>query len=95
MVSMSYSQCGGEVSNLLFNYFEGSKGGRNGRFYGQMWGKTVRMRVLCEIPMRLPLNNGTIETVIHRGRYLVHARLDYWIMSHNCRNTFPRHELLN
>ena len=29
------------------------------------------------------------------GRSLVHARLDYWIMSQDCKNAFPWHELLN
>ena len=32
---------------------------------------------------------------IRVGRSLVHARLDYWIMSQDCRNAFPWHELLN
>ena len=32
---------------------------------------------------------------IHVGKYLVHARLDYWILSQDCRNTLPWHKLLN
>ena len=49
-----------------------------------MWGKTVRGRGrgrgVCEIPVRLPMNDGAMETGIHVDRYSVHARLDYWIM---------------
>ena len=28
-----------------------------------MWGKTVRGRGVCEIPVRLPMNDGAMETV--------------------------------
>ena len=34
----------------------------------------------CDIPVRLSMNDGAMETVeymCHVGRYLVHARLDY------------------
>ena len=42
------------------------------------------------------LNDGPMETVgIHVGKYLVHARLDYWVLSQDCRNTLPWHKLLN
>ena len=42
---------------------------RNERFYGKMWGKTVRERKggvgggVCEIPRRLPMNDDAMETV--------------------------------
>ena len=29
---------------------------------------------------------------IHAGEHLVHASLDYWIWSQNCRKTVPYHE---
>ena len=80
---------GGEVvKNLLFNYFEGSIEGIMGReaeikrFFGKMWGNTERW---CYG------NCG-----IHVSTYLVHARLDCWILSQDCRNTYLWHdELLN
>ena len=89
---------------MLLNYFEGSNEGIIGR-EAEMRGSMVKCgaRPLegegggCEISVRLPMNDGAMETVEYMwvGRYLVHARLDYWIMSQNCRNKFLWHELLN
>ena len=89
---------------MLLNYFEGSNEGIIGR-EAEMRGSMVKCgaRPLegegggCEISVRLPMNDGAMETVEYMwvGRYLVHARLDYWIMSQNCRNAFPWHGLLS
>ena len=36
--------------------------------------------------------DGPTETVnTHVGEYLVHAGLDFWILSQNCRNALPWH----
>ena len=55
---------------MLFNYFNGSHeriigrwGIRNERFYDKMWGKMVRGMEVCEIPVRLPMNDTVMETV--------------------------------
>ena len=93
----------GEITDLLFNYFEGFNEGMIGReaqmrgFMGKCeetpsegGGEGVR-----EISVKLSMNNDTIQTGIHVGGYVVHARLDYWIMSQDCRKPFPWHELLN
>ena len=89
---------------MLLNYFEGLNEGIIGR-EAEMRGSMVKCgaRPLegegggCEISVRLPMNDGAMETVEYMwvGRYLAHARLDYWIMSQNCRNAFPWHELLS
>ena len=55
-----------------------------------MGGNTV-----CENPVRLSLNDGSVETGIHVGKYLVHARLDYWVFSQDCRNIITWNTLLN
>ena len=79
---------GGEVTNLLFNYFEGSNEGIVGR-KAEMTGSIVKCgeRLLegggCEISVRLlPMITNdcameTMEYMFQVGRYLVHARLDY------------------
>ena len=48
---------------------------RNERFYGKMWGKSIRRRgeKLREIPVRLSMNYGAMETV----KYI---RVDIWCM---------------
>ena len=48
----------------------------------------------CENPVRFSLNDGPMETGIHVGKYLVHARLDC-VLSQECRNILPWHKLLN
>ena len=88
---------GGEVTNLIFNYFEGSNEGIVGREAEmrkmcKMWGKTVRAGV-CKIPVRLPMNDGAMETVEYM-RVDIWCMLD-WIMSQNCKNAYPWRELLN
>ena len=55
---------------MLFNYFEGSNEGIVGR-KAEMTGSIVKCgeRSLegegCEIPVRLPMNDGAMETGIH------------------------------
>ena len=46
----------------------------------------------CEI-LREWWSCGNCE--IHVGKYLVHSRLDYWVLSQDCRNTLPWHKLLH
>ena len=96
---------GGEVTSLFFNYSEGSNEGIIGK-EAEMRGSMVKCEErplerprdgggVCVIPVRFPMNYGAMKTVKYMwGRYLVHATLDYWIMSQDCRNTFPWHELL-
>ena len=92
---------GGEFTNLLFNYFNGSNEGIIGG-EAEMRGFMVKcgerplegegMRNSCEAPHeRWCYGNCGM----HVGRYLVYAGLDYRIMSQNFRNAFPWHELLN
>ena len=38
-----------------------------------MWGKTVRGRGVCEIPVRLPMNDSAMETVEY-------ISIDIWCM---------------
>ena len=38
-------------------------GSINERFYDKMWRKTVRGMEVCEIPVRLPMNDTVMETV--------------------------------
>ena len=38
-------------------------GSRNERFYDKMWGKTIRGMEVCEIPVRLPMNDAVMEIV--------------------------------
>ena len=73
---------GGEVADLLFNYFESFNEGMIGRaaqMTGSM-GKGEERQLegeeegVCEISVRLPMNNDTMETRIHLGGYVVHAR---------------------
>ena len=50
----------------LFEWFQWTNnrwGSRNERFYDKMWGKTVRGMEVCEIPVRLPMNDTVMETV--------------------------------
>ena len=108
MVSTSDSCWGGQrsfsgrrVCELAFQllwgfYWNNSRSGsRNDRFYSKMWGKTVRWRGrgmwnFCEAPHEL-WYQGSCR--IHVRRYVMHGRVDYWIMWQNCRNTW--HEFLN
>ena len=53
----------------------------------------VRGGWLCENPVRFSLNDGPMETAIHVVKYLVHARLDYWVLLQDCRSTLPWHSL--
>ena len=78
--------------NLLFNYFEGSNEGIVGREV-EMRGSIAKCweRPLeeggCEIPVKLPMNDGAMESV----EYMlvdIWCKLD-WIMSQHCRNAFP------
>ena len=81
MVSTSNSRCsgpdrfpGGEVTNLLFNYFEGSNegiiGGRAEMRDSMVksaerpleGGKGLGEQDIYEIPLRLPMSDGAIET---------------------------------
>ena len=85
---------GGEVTNLLFNYFGGSNEGIVGR-EAEMRGSIVK----CG---ERPLEGGWMwnsRDALHErwcygncginvGRCLVHARLD-WIMSQDYGNAFP------
>ena len=72
---------GGEITNLLFSYFEGSNWviiGREEEMRGSMvkcGERAVRGRgeELCEIPVRLSMNYGAMETV----KYI---RVDIWCM---------------
>ena len=78
---------GGEVKNLLFNYFEDSNEGIVSREEERrdMWdSRKTPHEWWCY------QNCG-----MHVGNFLVHARLDYWILSQECRNTLPWHKLLN
>ena len=78
----------GKVTNLLFNYFVGYNEGMIGR-KAEMRGSTVKCGKrqleggrVCDISFRLPMSNGTMETLEYN------ARLYYWMMSQECRNTF-------
>ena len=91
----------GEVTNLLSNYFVGYNEG--------MIGREAEMRcsmAKCE-ERQLEGQRGmwnfceaAHEQWYHENcrtdvrRYEVHAILDYWIMSQDCRSTFPWHESL-
>ena len=93
---------GGYVTNLLFNYFEGFNEGIIGR-EAEMRGSMVKCGERL-LEGGVGGGGGYVKFLwgspwtncgIHVGRYLVHARLDNWIMSQDCRNTFPWHKLLN
>ena len=64
-----------------------------------MWGKTLRGMEVCEIPVRLPMNDTlmeTVECITWVGVWdLVYAGLDSGIMSQGGRNAYPWHGLLN
>ena len=83
---------------MLFNYFEGSNKGIVGR-EAEMRGSMIKCgeRPLegggCEILVRLPMDYGAMETVEYMGVDI--WCLLGWIMSQDCRNEFPWHELLN
>ena len=58
---------GGDVTNYLFNYFEGSNEGIAGR-EAELTASVVKCGKKplegggCEIPVRLPMNDGAMET---------------------------------
>ena len=86
---------------MLFNYFNGSNEG--------VIGGEAEMRVFMVKCGERPLEGEGMGISLeapherwcygncgmHVGRYLVLAGLDYRIMSQDCKNAFPWHELLN
>ena len=94
---------GGEDINLLFIYFEGFNEGMIGR-ESEMGGSMVKRgtgqlevggKDMCNFREDLHEQWYYGNCGIHVGRFVVHARLDYWLMSQDCRGTFLCHKLLN
>ena len=64
-------------------------GNRRKRFYSEMWGNAVWEGGACENPVRLSTHVKHVAPCwTHGAEYLVHARLDYCILSQICRNYF-------
>ena len=83
---------GGELSNLLFNHFNGSN---EAIICGE-----AEIRGFMVKGGKRPLEEGSMENsrdAPHEqvGRYLVYAGLNDKIMSRDSRNAFPWHELLS
>ena len=56
---------GGEVMNLLFNWFDGFNeeywvSNKRKRFYGEVWGDAAWGEGTCENPVRLSMCDGTM-----------------------------------
>ena len=79
---------------LLFNSFEGSNEGRQQKdevIWWHLGKRRLRGSDLWKPRRTLHLWCSYGNCWIHLGEYLVHASLDYWILSSNSRNTLPWH----